>query len=81
MSKIMASGKDVLLGYKKGRIARNILFSPEQKQQIKMIIESPEIAHRDKSMHLQMLVTENAINPINMLINGFRNMYAKIKGL
>ena len=74
MSKIMASDK-------MGRIARNTLFSPEQKQRIKMIHESTKIPHREKPIHLQNLVTENAINPINMLINGFRNMYAKIKGL
>lgn len=73
MSKIMASGK-------MGRIARNTIFSPKQKQRIKMITESPN-PHREKAIHLQNLVAENAINPINMLINGFRNMYAKIKGL
>ena len=74
MSKIMASGK-------MGRIARNTIFSPKQKQRIKMITESPKIPHREKAIHLQNLVAENAINPINMLLTGFRNMYAKIKGL
>ena len=74
----MASSKNVLQNYKMGRIARNTLFSPEQKQRIKMIHESTKIPYREKAMHLQNLVEEHGVTPKNLLVNGFRNLYAKI---